>query len=263
MVKAHARDYQEGEKPADVQIITCGVDVQSDRLYYIVRGYGYKSESWLIEAGALMGSTTGLAVWAALKEVLSEKYDHMPIARCFIDSGYTPGRDKDVRPDNVIYDFCRIKTPGLSYPTKGKDMMDRPIRPSKIDVTSSGKTIKGGITLWWIDTDYFKRQFYSNVRQSPDAKRGWHVHLAVSEEYCRQVTSEECITSERGTRTWIKIRRDNHYLDCEVLADAAAYSIGVHSLKNLEVPEKKKHETEQPEKVPFIRRRSEGSFIRR
>ncbi len=262
-VKAHVKDYRDGDPPLEVQLVTCGVDVQSDRLYYCIRGYGFKAESWLIEHGAIMGDTAGDSVWRKLHDLIKSEYRHMPISRVFVDSGYTPGKDSKqfVRPDNKIYIFCRL-TMGLCYPTKGRDMMEKPVKASKIDVTVSGRTIKGGMTLWHIDTDYFKRQFYSNIRRSPDGKRGWHVHLDISDDYCKQVTSEECITKDNGKRVWIQTRRDNHFLDCEVLCDAAAYTAGVHELKDKNPPEQEQKKQQEAEPPPFIQRPA-GSFIRR
>ncbi len=260
-VKAHKKDYLDGDPPEDVQLITCGVDVQSDRLYYCVRGYGFKAESWLIEHGSLMGDTAEEGVWGKLHETIKNEYGGRRISRVFVDSGYTPGKDRNrfVRPDNMIYIFCRLNM-GLCYPTKGRDMMEKPVKVSKIDVTISGKVIRNGMALWLIDTDYFKRQFYSNVRRSPDGKRGWHIPRNIDEEYCRQVTSEECITKENGKRVWIQTRRDNHFLDCEVLCDAAAMTVGVADLKDKAPPAPPAVKAAPKEKSTFVGK-SGGSFF--
>lgn len=262
MVKAHKKDYQFGYAPNGTQLITCGVDVQKTCLYYVIRGYGYRGESWLIENGQVMGETTEDEVWSGLHEILTQKYSDIPISRCFIDSGYTPGSSGFVRPDNKIYIFCRLMM-GLCYPTKGKDMQDKPVKASKIDLTVSGKTIKDGITLWHIDTDYFKRQIYVNINQGPELKHGWHVHLDITDEYCKQITAEECITLDNGRRKWISTRRDNHYLDCEVLCDAAAYSGKAYDLPNLEKRKKKKEKKIEKSKKDSFIKRNDGNFIRR
>ena len=46
-----ARDYDEGIVPEDVLVLTAGVDVQKDHFYYVIRGWGYYEESWLIRTG--------------------------------------------------------------------------------------------------------------------------------------------------------------------------------------------------------------------
>ena len=34
-----------------------------------------------------------------------------------------------------------------------------------------------------------------------------------------------------GQATWIRVRRENHYLDCEALNVAAAYMLGLHAYR--------------------------------
>ena len=41
--------------PDGVLVLTCGVDVQDDRLEYEVVGWGLRSESWGIRRGQIMG----------------------------------------------------------------------------------------------------------------------------------------------------------------------------------------------------------------
>ncbi len=261
LVKQQIIGYSENKLPNDVQLVTMGVDVQQELLYYVIRAYGYRAESWIIKHGEVHGSTEFDQVWVELADVVRQFYSEMPISRCFIDSGYVPGKKHFVRPDNKIYIFCRLMM-GICYPTKGRDMQAKPIQASKIDVTVSGKTIKGGLTLWMIDTDYFKRQLYSNIRRDPAEKFGWHIHKETSEEYYKQITAEECITDDRGKRTWIKTREDNHFLDCEVLADAAAYSIGVHNLSEPKPTKSKAQQEQEAPKNSFIKAKR-GSFFRR
>jgi phage terminase large subunit GpA-like protein len=257
-VKTHRLDYSEDMLPDGVQRICMGVDVQKNRLFYVIRGYGYKGESWRLRAGEIWGETEFDPVWLDLGALVGQKIGNRPINRVFVDSGYTPGRTTYVRPDNKIYLFCRLSA-GQCFPSKGKDSADRPIKASKIDMTVAGRVIKGGLTLWHIDTDFFKRQLYSNIRREPDQPHGWHVPSQVTDDYCKQVTAEECITTEQGKRRWIQTREDNHFLDCEVLCDAAAYSIGVHNLPDPGAPTERQEEQKKPGFVP----RPKGSFFGR
>lgn len=258
-VQSQIVDYYPEKLPQDAQILTMGVDVQERMLYYVIRAYGYRGESWLVKHGEVHGETEFDQVWLELADIVSQGYGGLTLSRVFIDSGYYPGRKHFVRPDNKIYMFCRLQR-GLCYPSKGKDMQAKPVISSMIDITIAGKTIKGGLILWHVDTDYFKRQLYNAIRRDKQDAFGWHVHREISEEYCRQVVSEECLTDESGKRTWTKIREDNHFLDCEVLADAAAYSIGVHNLAPIpeRIPSVKS--VENPES--FIKSPA-GSFFRR
>ena len=98
--------YLSGEVPADVRVLTAGVDVQKDRLVYAVRGWAARSESWLIEAGEVFGDTVEEATWDDLEDVLLKSRDGHAIRLALIDSGFRPGRP-DAVPENRDYQFCQ------------------------------------------------------------------------------------------------------------------------------------------------------------
>lgn len=237
-VRGEAPDWSEvsacrGEYPPalivpGIQKLTMGADVQRDGIYYVVRGWGYNSESWLLDAGYLAGETDHDAVWVSLRNVIQSPIRDRRIERAFIDSGYRPG-DVHRRPDHAVYTFCR-SLPGVAYPTKGQDAMDTPYLFRAIDYTHGGALIKGGVKLCHINTDYFKRWLHSRIRWPLGQPGGWHLHNETTEDYCRQMVAEELVLKPSGRATWIRRSRSNHYLDAEVNATAAAYSINVHKL---------------------------------
>lgn len=77
-------------------------------------------------------------------------------------------------------------------------------------------------------------------------------------DYAEQVTAEHKITERAGgkeTLKWVKktTHADNHYLDCEVYAAAAADIRGVRSLfleEQTEEPEQKKQPQSKPAQQP-------------
>lgn len=219
--------YKFGDRPDGVKAITCGVDVQKSRLVYAVRGWGYSMESWLLEAGELWGETDHRQVWEDLGEFISSReWGALPIRRMGIDSGYRPG-DKFRRPDNLIYEFC-AQYRGRALPTKGRQRLNRPLQPSLIDVTFRGQTYKAGLQLWHIDTDYFKSWLMSRLSWPEDQPGRFWVPEDVSDDYCRQLTAETRVAKPSGQAIWIKVRPDNHYLDCEAINVAMAQSLGFH-----------------------------------
>ncbi len=221
-------DYPREKLPDWVQLITLGMDVQRDGLYYVVRGWGFNQESVLIDNGYIAGSTEYDDVWILAQRQIEKSYDGMPINRAFIDSGYRPG-DKFKRPDNQIYLFCR-RLMGKAFPTKGHDAQDRPLKTAKIDVNVAGRVVKHGLNLWHIDTDFYKTWIYSRIRW-PDGQSGdWHLHRETDQDYCKQMVSEELIIKASGRRVWVRRNKDNHYLDAEVNATAAAFAAQVHTL---------------------------------
>ena len=79
----------------------------------------------------------------------------------------------------------------------------------------------------------------------------WMVHKDCDEEYAQQVTSEHKINIKNGQKTrqgWVKktTHADNHYLDAEVYAMAAADTLGVRTL-HLMAQDTKAKETKQEE----------------
>src|SRR6185369_17117890 len=110
--------YVMGDLPTGVVLITCGVDVQKNRLIYVVRGWGARATSWLLEHKELWGPTDEPDVWNDLSNFLETKeYGDQRILLTLIDSGFRP--DKVERgPEHAVYEFCR-RHRRLAKPSKG------------------------------------------------------------------------------------------------------------------------------------------------
>lgn len=225
-VRSLCSPYATGDLPFEAHVITCGVDVQKNRLIYAVRGWGYRSESWLLEAGEMWGETERDEVWDDLAKLFERKFGGKAIRRMGVDSGYRPG-DKWKRPDHQVYAFCRKHT-GRAIATKGHDTLAKPLSPSMIDVTFRGQLIKKGLQLWHIDSDYFKSWVHTRLQWPADQPGAWHLPHDVTDDYCQQVTAEARTLKPSGRAVWVRVRKDNHYLDCEAINVAVAHSLGVH-----------------------------------
>jgi phage terminase large subunit GpA-like protein len=221
-VKNLRQPYKLGELSPDAKKVFLTVDVQKNGLYYTVRGWGADLESWLVDYGKLDGRTDGDTVWELLEGFKDLHYAGLPIDRCFIDSGYRT---------QFVYAFCR-KYRTWAFPTKGKATIDAtPLQKSRLDVaTTTGKRLAGGLGLWMINTDYFKRWVHERIERDPTLPGGFHLPEDASADYCKQLVSEARIVKPSGKIVWAKIYRDNHYFDCEVLQVAAAYSLNLQSL---------------------------------
>jgi len=230
-VSACRLEYLPRTVPDGVQKITMGVDVQKNGLFYVIQGWGFNSESWLLDHDFIAGETEHEAVWAGLRSIITGALGQRRIDRCFIDSGYRPG-DVQRRPDHAVYSFCR-SLPGQVFPTKGQDTMDTPVRFVSLDFTVGGRVIKQGVKLFHLNTDYFKRWLHGRIRWPKDQPGGWHLHVQTTEDFCRQIVSEELLLKASGRSTWIRKSRNNHYLDACVNATAAAHSLNVHTLQRV------------------------------
>lgn len=226
-------DYLSGELPEGVRFITAGCDVQKDMIYYVVRGWGYELASWLLEFGVVYGATDQPEVWQRLGNVLETQYGGMGIRQTFIDSGFRPAS---------VYAFCRSRPDLRAAPSKGQESQPLPVRMSRVDVTHKGAIVKNGQTIWHVDTGFFKELIHSRIDWAQDQPGAWHLPSDISDEYAKQVIAESKITLSSGKTIWKRHDRENHALDCEVYAFAAARRLQVERLK--QKPER------QPESPP-------------
>lgn len=257
------RDYAPGTLPSGVQLITAGVDVQKRGLYFVIHGWGYNLSSWLLRHGYIAGDTEFDSVWLLLARTLRERFGELAVARTFIDSGYRPG-DKERAPENAVYRFAQ-REPHV-FASKGHDILDRPMKANDIDVTVSGRLLKGGLRLWHLNTDYFKSTIYSRLRW-PEGEAGeWSLHREADVDFARQVVAEQLLITSSGKRTWLR-KGDNHYLDAVMNALAAAYSLQAEALPPWDDHLAQRHAADVEAAAPspsgaFVPR-AEGSFFRR
>lgn len=260
VVAALREPYKFDEIPRGVKLLTCGVDVQKDRLYYVIRGWGAQHESWLIRHGEVYGETEHDPVWLDLDRVLTSQFGGQSIRLTLVDSGYRPG-DPWRRPDNQIYKFCRPRS-GRVVPSKGHDQQEKPVRSARIDITVNGRVLKAGLQIWHLDTDYFKTWLHSRFEWPVGQPGGFHLSEDTTDDYCMQMTAETKVAKPSGQTAWITVRKANHDFDCEVLNVAAAHILQVHLLRpEPESPPPSEAPVEAPPPASWVGRRE--SWMRR
>ena len=214
--------------PQEAVFLTAGIDVQKNRLPFVIRAWGPRATSWLVEYGDLWGETSQPDVWDDLADLLTQTYDGLPVRLAFIDSGYRPGKKFSV-PEHRVYSFAR-RFPRFVFPTKGYRTQQRPVVQSKIEVKANGQTAKYGMTLYRLDTDHWKSWVHERLRYPQDKPGAWHLHEETSDDYCSQIISEARTISPSGQPVWVTLSRENHFLDCESMAAAAAFQLNAHRL---------------------------------
>jgi phage terminase large subunit GpA-like protein len=224
--------YKLGELPEGAALITAGVDVQKDRLYFEVVAWGEALRSWSIDFGVVFGDTGGDAVWSDLSERLSRKYRATggklwPIDIVAIDAGFNTDR---------VYDFVRRNS--RRYATKGVGGPLAPNlgSPAKMQVTATGKKWRRGLQSWPVGTWPLKIELYNRLRQKPKngeyPSRFCFFSADHDEAFFKQLTSESLVRHERGGRVvseWI-VSGQNHWLDCRVMAMAMLELYGAAAL---------------------------------
>ena len=226
--------HRTGEVPEGVLMLTAGVDVQKDRLVFVVRGWAAGGTSYLIDYGELQqpGFTTAKPEpWERLSQQIHRQYHDLPIRLTVIDSGYNPGEDAGGTKQDVVYQFCRANR--TAEPAKGYPYLDggKPYYSSLVDVNWNGRTIKNGIRLWHHDTDVHKSWVHGRVEWDRTKAGGWFLPADITQAYCQQIVAEERTLLKTGRPHWIRQSKQNHYLDCEALAYLAARIIRADCLR--------------------------------
>lgn len=230
--------YAFGEIPRQAQKVTCAVDVQGDRLIYTVRGWGARYESWLLDAGDLWGDTRLDATWDQLQLLIAEGVGGRLFDLTLVDSGFRPGKPF-LFPTNMVYEFCRRNKHLNVRATKGRLTLDKPFKMSRIDINHRGKVLKNGLELWHLDTDYFKRWVQNHVYvpdgESEDGEiikteQLFHFGRDATDDYCRAMFSEVRTILPSGVIKWVRVHKENHFLDCEAMNAAGAHMLAVHRL---------------------------------
>ena len=223
-----ALPYKTGDHMPQVMRMVAGVDVQKNSLYYVVRGFGARSTSWLMQYGQIFGSTAEDEVWEELADLLLTPIDGLPIEKMLIDSGFRP--DKPEAGDiHKVYEFTR-RYPRLAVPCKGQATQAVPIRFNDIEVTPRGKKHPISIHLAHLDSDFFKGLVQSRLRIPTDRPGALQIPMDATEDYARQLLSEVRIVTRGEKPKWVPLRRDNHYLDAEALAAAGGYLLNTQRL---------------------------------
>ena len=239
-VKALSRPYyKKGELPDGVRLLTMTVDVQKTSLIYTIRGWGANASSWLVDWGAILEPPHEQEAWDTLADLLFRPIGDMTIRRCFVDSGYNPGKAFNL-PVNRIYQFAR-RFPRLVYATKGLSRPgDKPLRVSKLEVNTKGEQKRyGGIELVLLDTDHFKSWVHERIRWkadadpgTPDRRGAWLLPDDIDDDYCKQIVSEARVKKPNGQAEWVRRSRNNHYFDCESMQAAVGHMLSVHLIRD-------------------------------
>lgn len=257
-VRNLARDYDPGVVPDEVLVLTAGVDVQKDHFYYVIRGWGYCEESWLIRADRV-------EYWDDIIDCLfkteyrrANTADTLSVYMSCIDSGF--------RTDEV-YRFCR-SWPDKTKAIKGLEEITggRFYRANKIDINSrTGAVIPGGLVLWNLNVTQYKDKINRLVTSQNPGK--WHIFKNPADDYLTQFTSEHKVlirnrTTGKAKEVWQKKKEAaaNHYLDAEVYALAAADIIRALNMRKEDSPRVHQPVTDESGRGGWLRK-MKGSWI--
>lgn len=222
--------YRIGTVPQPVEVLTCGVDVQGNRLVYELVGWGRGYESWSVEYGEFAGdpASPSSQVWRELDRLLASTWPRedgaqLAILLMGIDSGWNT---------QVVYSWARGH-PDRVMATKGSASSSVSLSaPRRVTVTMGGRQIVDGCKLWIIGSSVLKRELYGYLRLPPPkrgepAPAGYCHWPEYPEPYFEELTAEHEVEIKKRTghrvRVWVlPPGKQNHVLDVRVIARAVA-----------------------------------------
>ena len=209
----------------DIRMVTVGVDVQKDRLYYAVRGWAVHVTSYGLGHGFVLGNPELDEVWIKLAAILEQPFCGRYPQMVLVDSGYQTA---------TVYQQCRLR-PSWE-PAKGEQTGARPYWETLVDESVTGRALKT-LRLWKHSVDVWQQWLNARIRRPFGEAGAWYVPEGIDDEYCAQVVNQGCVT-RNGKRTWQALgNRADHLRDCELLAAIAADIQRVRDLRPLPDPD--------------------------
>lgn len=234
LVMERQTNYEEFVVPSWTKILTGGVDVQENCLYWTIRAWG----DFITSQNIAHGQAYSFAEIEKLMnlEYLKEDSTKMVVDLSLIDSGNNA---------DEVYDFCASNS-DWALPVKGSS--NPMLSHYKLSKVNKADSKAYGMNLVLVDGGKYKDMIAGRMRKE-NGKGSWMVYKNCDREYAKQVTAEHKVNVKNGNKTtqvW-KLKTshaDNHYLDCEVYCLAAADILGVRSLHLNNVEEASKEQTQ-------------------
>lgn len=225
--------------PSWTKLLTAGVDVQETCLYWTIRAWGDYLTSQNIAHGQALS-------FQEIDQIMNLQYqtedgDPVVVNLCLVDSG-----DQT----DMVYDFC-VTHADYALPVKGSNHVQ--LSPYKLSKISKVDSKAYGMTLVIADGNAYKDMIAGRMKR-PNGRGSWMVYAGCDMEYAQQVTAEHKINVKKNgvvRQVWVPKRShvDNHYLDAEVYALAAADIREVRTLhlRNEDPEELLTQKNEEPE----------------
>lgn len=244
-LNTHKDDYSMQQRlvPRKVQMICHGIDVQTDCVWVITKGYGFRNEQWLLWAGRLETGHTGRPEnWDLVEKYVrgewvsaADESVHYYASRAAVDCRYQQAeRDEE---STVVYDFCLRFPEGAVVPVMGygRDRMGNSLYRVRPVV---GKALK----RFDLNVDMAKDRLWQVLFDKEKSPGPGFMHLPADlpEAIARQLASEAQVVKphKKGREVLIwKLKegfRENHVLDANNYCDLAAELAGVFHLADVD-----------------------------
>lgn len=246
-------DWERGQIPNDVKVLTLGADVHPDRIEWHLIGFGRGKQSWSSNYDSLHGDIyePNDPAWDKMEEILRNEYQR-------IDGTIIPLHialfDAQGKAATVVKNFCE-RFPYSEDSVNG-------VFPSlgKTNVTGVVKEHPSTIATpeLLLDDQKLKFEIYNNLKKKKPAvgeryPNGFvHFHADYHADFFKQLTAEEIeeISNTKGTHTEYfitnKSQRRNETLDTFKMALGGLYYMYIKYFKMLNKRQKARKRKEIP-----------------
>lgn len=220
--------------PAGYVALTAGIDMQKRGFYYLICAWTHNLDCAIVDYGRLYD-------WDAVEQLCFATYypaedeagqtGETPLWRAAIDTGGTASEENEaLSRTEECYRFVTAHGQDLLMATKGgSHAQTPPVKWTMLErMPRSRQSIKDGLRLYMLDTDYFK--CLATARMAETARQPLRLHRECGEDLARQLTAEELVREASGRRRWRRKSRDNHWLDCLCMAMACVHPSWTPSL---------------------------------
>jgi len=225
------REEYKADLPNGVLALTCGIDVQDDRVEYEVVGWGLRKESWGIQRGQFMGRPDDPDVWQRIDDLVAHvfRYENgkgLKISMTFVDDGghYTYNTRLQ----------CRARVGMRVFDCKGFTGEGRPLvtEPKQVRILVNGRHI-GQCWQYQLGVDAGKQMIMDSLQiQTPGPR---YCHFPSNEDrgynhkFFMGLLSERLVYKPHGKSrfVWeiIPGHERNEPLDCRNYAQAAFFAL--------------------------------------
>lgn len=182
LVMERQTETPEWTLPPWTKLITGGIDVQENCLYWTIRAWGDYMTSQNVAHGQALSM-------AEVEKAMNVEFslpngDTAMVNLALMDSG-----DQT----DEVYEFCAINSDWV-LPCKGTSTM---LSHYRLSVVNKAGSKANGMTLVLVDGGKYKDQIAARMRK-PNGTGSWQVYKDCDMEYAEQVTAEHKVTERSG-----------------------------------------------------------------